>query len=435
MINIPGLQEVVNQIQAERGIPKEDVMLAIEDALVMAAKRYHGTDENLKAVLDEKEGVGRIYATKEVVKTVEDPMFEISHKEAKAYDPKVKVGAEIDVEFNPPEFGRIAAQKAKQVIMQRIVESEKNSIFEEYKDRIGNLIIGVIQRKEGKNYLINLGRTEAVLDLRNQIPGEEYRIKDRIKLFFVEIVKTNRGPEVIVSRSHEGLVKKMFELEVPEIQQGIIEIMSIARRAGYRTKIAVKSNDEQVGAVGTCVGRMGARIQNILKEINGEKIDIIEWKDNPQEFISNSLKPAVVTRVEIVNEEERKAKALVEDDQLSLAIGKSGLNVRLASRLVGWSIDVVKASEVESNLLEKLMAEKNAGAAAAEKVAEDPVAEDVTSEEQEEEAQKIKVNEAAASLGLGEKDFMAKLEEIGHKVKSASSNIDLDVFDKVKESL
>lgn len=432
MIKIPGLHEVVNQIQAERGISKEDVLQAIKDALVMAAKRYHGTEENLKAVLDEKEGEGQIFVTKTVVKVVEDPMFEISLKEAKEYDPKVKNGQDIEIQFNPPEFGRIAAQKAKQVIMQRIIESEKNSIFEEYKDRIGNLIIGVVQRKEGKNYLINLGRTEAILDLRNQIPGEEYRIKDRIKLFFVEIIKTNRGPEVIVSESHEGFVKKMFELEVPEIQQGVIEIKSIARKAGYRTKIAVKSNDEQVGAVGTCVGRMGARIQTILKEINGEKVDIVEWSEDPEVFIANSLKPATVVKVEIVDEENRKARALVDDEQLSLAIGKGGLNVRLASKLVGWSIDVTKKGDLESNLLEKLMAEKNN---AKELTADAKEAKPEVEKEEAEESKKIKVNEAALSLGMDVNDFLVKLEELGHKVKSSTSNIDEEIFDKVKESL
>ncbi len=432
MIKIPGLHEVVNQIQAERGIPKEDVLQAIKDALIVAAKRYHGTEENLKAVLDEKEGECQIFVTKTVVKTVEDPMFEISLKEAKEYDPKVKNGQDIEIAFNPPEFGRIAAQKAKQVIMQRIIESEKNSIFEEYKDRIGNLIIGVVQRKEGKNYLINLGRTEAILDVRNQIPGEEYRIKDRIKLFFVEIVKTNRGPEVIVSRSHEGFVQKMFELEVPEISQGVIEIKAISRKAGYRTKIAVKSNDESVGAVGTCVGRMGARIQTILKEINGEKVDIIEWSDDPEVFIANSLKPASVAKVEIIDRDSRKARALVDEEQLSLAIGKGGLNVRLASKLVGWSIDVIKKGDMESNLLEKLMAEKNN---AQEVIADDQGIKSDAINPEHEESKKIKVNEAALSLGMDVNDFLAKLEALGFKVKSSTSNIDLEIFDKVKESL
>ena len=432
MIKIPGLHEVVNQIQAERGIPKEDVLQAIKDALIVAAKRYHGTEENLKAVLDEKEGECQIFVTKTVVKTVEDPMFEISLKEAKEYDPKVKNGQDIEIAFNPPEFGRIAAQKAKQVIMQRIIESEKNSIFEEYKDRIGNLIIGVVQRKEGKNYLINLGRTEAILDVRNQIPGEEYRIKDRIKLFFVEIVKTNRGPEVIVSRSHEGFVQKMFELEVPEISQGVIEIKAISRKAGYRTKIAVKSNDESVGAVGTCVGRMGARIQTILKEINGEKVDIVEWSDDAEVFIANSLKPATVAKVEIVDRDSRKARALVDEEQLSLAIGKGGLNVRLASKLVGWSIDVIKKGDMESNLLEKLMAEKNNTQEVVGELKD--VKLDAINPEQE-ESKKIKVNEAALSLGMDVNDFLAKLEVLGYKVKSSTSNIDLDIFDKVKESL
>lgn len=431
MIKIDGLERVILQIETERHVPKEDVIEAICDALVLAAKRHHGTSDNLVANLDLKNDVAQIFAKMIVVSKVEDPMLEISLKEAKKLKPKVAVGEEVLVEVNPPNFGRIAAQKAKQVITQRIIEAEKKSIFEEYQDKIGTLITGIVQRVEGKNYLVNIGRTEAVLDTRNQIPDETYRLKDRVKLYLVDIAKTNRGPEVIISRSHEGFVQRLFELEVPEIADGVIEVKAVARRAGYRTKIAVKSNDEAVGAVGTCVGRMGSRIQAVLKEINGEKIDIIEWKEDIAELISNALKPATIFKVEIIDEVERKAKALVDDDQLSLAIGKSGLNVRLASRLTGWNIDIVKKSEVESNLFDRLMAEK-------ETMKEEAKGIPVKIEEKEikeKAVEKIKVNEAASELGMDSDEFIAKLAELGHKVKSANSNIDYDLYMQIKENI
>jgi N utilization substance protein A len=432
MIKIDGLKEVIAQIKTERGIPEDEIIEAISEALVLAAKRYHDSEDNLRADLNLVTGEARILVTKEVVKVVEDPLMEITLKEAKLVNSKTKIGEVVEVEFNPPDFGRIAAQKAKQVITQRIIEAEKKSILSEFDGKIGTLITGIVQRIEGTNYLINIGRTESLLDARNQIPGETFRLKDRVKLYLVEIAKTFRGPEVIISRSHEGFVTKMFELEVPEIADGVIEMKAIARRAGYRTKIAVMSNNPEVGAVGTCVGRMGARIQTVLKEINGEKIDIIEWKEDPLELIANALKPAAVFKVEIIDEEKRKARAIVEDDQLSLAIGKSGLNVRLASKLANWNIDVVKKSEVEVNLLDKLMAEKKTLADSTESVApaDVPVA-----KEEKVEVKKIKVNDAASELGMDVADILRKLEELGHKAKSASSNIDYDVYLLVKESI
>ncbi len=430
MIKIDGLKEVVAQIKSERGIPEEEILSAISDALVLAAKRYHGPADNLRAVLNDQTGEATIIATKLVVKEVVEPSAEISLKDAKKLNPKAKVDEEVEIEVIPPDFGRIAAQKAKQVITQRIVEAEKKSIMSEFEDKIGHLVTGIVQRIEGRNYLINLGRTEAVLDLRNQIPEETFRLKDRVKLYLVDIAKTHRGPEVIVSRSHEGFVKKMFELEVPEIADGVIEVKAIARRAGYRTKLAVQSHDPEVGAVGTCVGRMGARIQMVLKELNGEKIDIIEWKEDISELIANALKPAVIYKIEIDDLEKKRARAIVEDDQLSLAIGKTGLNVRLASKLTGWNIDVVRKGDVEVNLIDKLLAEKKS--LQKQKEAEDKVDEKASAKE---ELKKIKVNEAASELGMDVADFMAKLELAGHKVKSEKSNIDYDVYMKIKEEI
>lgn len=430
MIKIDGLEQVIAQIQTERGISADEIKEAIKEALIATGKRYHGTDENLRAELNSLTNSAAIFVTKKIVKIVENPLFEITLKDAKKTNNKAKIHEEIDIEIIPPDFGRIAAQKAKQVITQKILEAEKRSINAEYEDKIGELITGVVQRIEGRNYLVNIGRTESILDFRNQIPGEEYRIKDRIKLYLVDIARTNRGPEVIISRSHEGFIRKMFELEVPDIQDGVIEIKSISRRAGYRTKIAVYSNDPQVGAVGTCVGRMGSRIQSILKEINGEKVDIIEWFEDPSNFIANSLKPANVYRVDIEDEEERKARVIVEEDQLSLAIGRSGLNVRLASKLTNWHIDVVNKKDIEINLMDKLMADKI-------KNKQEP--EEKIEEEEKtkkiDETKKIKVNEAARELGMDTNIFIKKLDEMNIKVKSATSNIDYDVYMEVKESM
>lgn len=314
-MKIDKFSEMLDEIQRERGIHKEALLGAIKASLLSAAKKRFKTAE------DEEDGLEVDISEEGEVRIL---------KEGKDVTPK--------------DFGRLAAQTAKQVIIQRIREAEKDEIFEEYAQKQGDLITGIIQRREYGGYLINLGRIETILPVTEQIPGEILRERDHVKLFLVETRKTPKGPSVIISRAHPGLIKKLFELEVPELKDGTLEIKAIAREPGRRTKIAILSNDKNVGAVGTCVGHMGARIQNIIREIGPERIDIIEWSDNPIQLITHALSPAKVGKVEI-NKEEQSAKVYVSDKELSLAIGKEGQNVRLAVKLTGWKIDIVPAEE------------------------------------------------------------------------------------------
>ncbi len=345
MILIENFSQVAAQIESERGITKLDLIDAISQALISASRRKFTEETILEAKIDHLTGEVKIFQKKLVVKKVENPEIEIALKDAKKEFPEIKVDEYYVKEVTPTDFGRIAAQTAKQVIIQRIREAEKNSIFKEFKDKIGGIITGVVQRIENRNYLINLGRIEAVLGLNDQIPNERFNVKDKVRLFIVGINKNNRGSFIQISRSHPGLIKKLFEMEVPEIQDNVIEIVNVAREAGERTKIAVKSNNPAVTAVGTCVGPMGTRIQNILREIGKEKIDILDWHEDPKIFISNALKPAKIKEIIIANKEEKTSIAVVPKDQLSLAIGKFGVNVRLAVKLTGWKIDIMDDDE------------------------------------------------------------------------------------------
>ena len=267
--------------------------------------------------------------------------MQITLTEARQYQEDVDLGDVIMIEVTPDDFGRIAVQTAKQVILQKLREAEKESIGSEFTTKVGTIVTANVQRKEGRNYLLNLGRTEAILHFKDQIPGERYNPKDLIKVFVVSVDNTPKGPRIVVSRSHPGLIKALFELEVPEIHDKIIEVVAVAREPGSRAKVAVKSNDAEVGAVGTCVGHMGGRIQNIVKALGTERIDIIEWVEDPMELIVSALKPAKISKIRLEeNDHEKKAAVFVAEDQLSLAIGKGGQNVRLASRLTGWSIDI-----------------------------------------------------------------------------------------------
>ncbi len=350
MIVIDNLMQVANQIESERGVSKEVLFSAIEQALVAACRKKMPEEADLYAKLDLKTGVAQLFQIKIAVKKVEDEVMEISLQDAKKYNKDVKEEEEVYVPIETEEFGRIAAQTAKQVIIQRIREAEKQSVFDEYQDKIGQILTGTVQRVENRNYLVNLGRTEAVLQLKDQIPGETFHAKDKIRVYIVNIDKGPRGNSIHISRTHPGLLQRLFELEIPEIQEGIISIMAVSREAGKRSKIAVKSNNASIGAVGTCVGQMGGRIQSIIKELGNEKIDVLEWSENPQQFIANALKPAKISQVSITNAEEKTATVIVPDDQLSLAIGKQGINVRLSVRLTGWKLDVIPESGQGSTL-------------------------------------------------------------------------------------
>jgi transcription termination/antitermination protein NusA len=341
MIAIDNLMQVANQIETERGVSKEILFSAIEQSIVAACRKKFHEDAEVDAVLNPTTGEIIVTIKKEVVDEVEDSVMEISLADAKEIDPEAEIGSIISIIFENADFGRIAAQTAKQVIVQRIREAEKDAVFSEFQNKIGQIITGTVQRVENKNLLVNLGLTEAILSYRDQIPGEQFYAKDKIKVYLVDIERESRGNYIQISRTHTGLLDELFRIEIPEIQDGIIEIMAIAREAGLRSKVAVRSNNSTVGAVGTCVGQMGGRIQAIIKELNGEKIDVLEWDEDPSKFISNALKPAKVSRVIIENEEERIAKVIVPSDQLSLAIGKRGVNVRLSVRLTGWKLDII----------------------------------------------------------------------------------------------
>jgi N utilization substance protein A len=342
--------EALAQLEKERGIPKAALLEAIETALVSAFKRNYGSSQNVRVTIDPETGDISVYAHKNVVDVPRDPRHEISLDEARAVDPTHQVGDVFEVEVTPREFGRIAAQTAKQVVVQKIREAERGVIFEEYSNREGDVVTGIVQRREMRNVIVDLGRVEAVMPVSEQVQRETYSFGDRIKVYIVEARKTPKGPQVVVSRSHPGLLKRLLELEVPEIYDGTVEIKGIAREAGSRSKVAVLSYDPNVDAVGACVGPRGMRVQKIVAELRGEKIDIIQWHDDPGIYVSNALSPArvILTRVD---EASHAARAIVPDNQLSLAIGKEGQNVRLAAKLTGWKIDI--KSDSQARVLEE----------------------------------------------------------------------------------
>lgn len=343
--------EALKEIVKEKGISADLLFTTIEDALVTAYKKNYakqgGSTNNVKVIMNRESGEIKVYAQKKVVELVEEEIEEISLEDAKEIDPNYELEDIINIEVTPKKFGRIAAQAAKQVVIQRIKEEERRIVYNEYIEKEEDILTGTVLRKDKGNILINVGKSEAVLGPNEQIPGEQFRFNEKIKLYVVEVKNTTKGPQVLISRTHPGLVKRLFELEVPEIYNGVVEIKSIAREAGSRTKIAVYSNDEAVDPMGACVGPKGVRVQNIVNELKNEKIDIIKWSKFPDELISNSLSPAKVIDVTIVDEENKAARVVVDDSQLSLAIGKEGQNVRLAAKLTGWKIDIKSKSQAE----------------------------------------------------------------------------------------
>ncbi len=346
------LGEAIEQMEREKNIPKDLIVRSLGDAMVTAYKKHIKSQDvtNAIAKIDLSKGEIGVFRVKTIVETPEDELKEISLEDAKKLDKNAKLEGEVEIEVTPEDFGRIAAQSAKQVIVQRIREAERNLILEEFVSKKGNLTTGIVQRVESRNVIINIGRSEAILPPKEQIPGEYYRVNDRIRVYVLDVKETSRLPQVIVSQVHPSIVRELFELEVPEIEDGIVEIVSIAREAGYRTKLAVASRDPEVDAVGACIGQRGSRIQTIVNELKNEKIDIIRYSENPAEYIINALSPAKIISVEILEDspENREALVIVPDDQLSLAIGREGQNVRLAHRLTGWRIDIKSLSQIES---------------------------------------------------------------------------------------
>ncbi|MEJ6951528.1 transcription termination factor NusA [Natronospora cellulosivora (SeqCode)] len=339
----------LDDIIKNKGITKEVLFEAIETALISAYKKDFGSKENVKVEIGRNTGEVHVYTKKEVVEEVENELLEISLEEAKKIKGDFEIGDIVEQEITPANFGRIAAQTAKQVVMQRIREAERDVIYEEYKQKEGELITGVIQRFHNNNVFIDFGKIEALLPPSEQMPNEQYNAGDRIKLYVVEVSSDSKGPKILVSRTHPALIKRLFEVEVPEIFDGIVEIQNIAREAGYRSKISVSSFDEQVDPVGACVGPKGMRVQAVVDQVNGEKIDIIEWCEDPKVLVSNALNPAEVKKVNI-NEEDKIAEVIVPDFQLSLAIGKEGQNARLAAKLTGWKVDIKKESDYDTNI-------------------------------------------------------------------------------------
>ena len=348
----------LEDLEKEKGIKKEYLLESIESALVTAYKRNFDALENVKVVMDKQTGATYVYSIKEVVERANDPVQEISLDEAKKINKSIQIGDNVEIEIVPKNFGRIAAQTAKQVIVQKIREAEREIIYTEYSDKKGEIVSGPIQKSEKGIVVMDLGKLEGVMPLKEQIPTEHYNVNDKIKAYVVDVEKGEKGaPQVIVSRSHPDFVRKLLEFEIPEIYEGLIEIKSVSRDPGKRSKVAVYSQDPNIDPVGSCVGQRGIRIQNIINELHGEKIDVIEWNPDISIYIAAALLPAKIMAVDS-KEEEKFAQVIVPDDQLSLAIGKAGQNARLAAKLTNWKIDIKSESQFRQMLEEKANEEK-----------------------------------------------------------------------------
>lgn len=333
------LLDALTALEEQKGISRDVLIEAIEAALVTAYKRNFNQAQNVRVDLNLEKGSMVVYSRKDVVEEVENEYLQISLEDAVMINPAYEVGDVLEQEVTPRNFGRIAAQTAKQVVTQRVREAERGLVYEEYVDREDDIVHGVIERQDARNIYVTLGKVEAALPVNEQIATEEYRPGSRVRVYITKVERTTRGPQVIVSRTHPGLLRRLFEMEVPEIFDGTVEIKSIAREAGDRSKISVYAHNPEVDPVGSCVGAKGARVQTIVNELNGEKIDIVEWSEDPVTFVANALSPSKVLDVQ-VNEEEKSTTVVVPDYQLSLAIGKRGQNARLAAKLTGWKIDI-----------------------------------------------------------------------------------------------
>ncbi|MDR0978765.1 MAG: transcription termination factor NusA [Lachnospiraceae bacterium] len=347
------LIKAIEELESTKKINKDYLLESLETALVTAYKKDFDSEENVKVTIDKETGEMHIYSVKDIVKEIENPTTQVLLAEAKKVNKTLKVGDILNIEIVPKDFGRIAAQTAKQVMVQKIREAERDIIYTEYNDKKNEIVTGLIQKADNSVIIMDLGRLEGVMLPKERIPTEHYKVNDKIRAYVIDVEKGIKGmPQAMVSRSHPDFVKKLFEFEIPEIYEGLIEIKSISRDAGYRTKVAVYSTNENIDPVGSCVGQKGIRIQNIINELNGEKIDVIEWNEDPSIFISSALLPAEVKAVDL-NEEERFAQVIVPDEQLSLAIGKAGQNARLAAKLTNWKIDIKSVTQFKEMLIEQ----------------------------------------------------------------------------------
>jgi N utilization substance protein A len=345
------LKRVIEQVGREKGLDREVLVKTLEEAVKAAARKKLGSNYDLEVTFNEEIGEIEVFEFKEVVEKVNNEHLQISLEEAHRIDPESEIGDSLGVKMDTDEFGRIAAQSAKQVIMQRLREAERNIIFGDYKERRGEIVHGIVQRFDKGSIVVNLGRTEAELPAREQIPKETYKQGDRVRAYILDVKQFSRGPQILLSRTHPNFLSALFENEVPEIAEGIVSIVQVAREPGGRSKIAVTSKDSDVDPVGACVGMKGTRVQAVVQELRGEKIDIVTWDPDPAKFICNALAPAEIVRV-IVDEDGRSMQVVVPDDQLSLAIGKKGQNVRLASKISGWHLDVISESNYNRSLKE-----------------------------------------------------------------------------------
>ena len=343
------LTKMIDQVSREKGVEREILIKALEEAVKAAARKKYGPDYDLEVSYNKELGEVEVFEFKEVVENVTNEHVEVSREEAYELDPESELGDSLGIRIDTETFGRIAAQSAKQVIMQRFKEAERDIVYDDFKDRRGEIINGIVQRFDRGSIIVDLGRTEGVLSAKEQVPNETYKQGDRIRAFILDVKQFSRGPQIFLSRTHPNFVSTLFENEVPEISEGIVRIMQVAREPGRRTKIAVASKDGDVDPVGACVGMKGRRVQAVVQELRGEKIDIITWDPDAAKFICNALSPAEIVRV-IVDEANSSMEVVVPDDQLSLAIGKRGQNVRLASRLTGWNLDVVSETNYNQAL-------------------------------------------------------------------------------------
>ncbi len=348
------LKRVLDQVAREKGVEQRILIKTVEEAVKVAAKKTFGPNFEMEVRYNEETGEVEVYEFKEVVERVSDPNFQISLEEAKKMDPECEVGDSLGIKMDMDKLGRIAAQSAKQVIMQRLREAERNTIYADYKDRRGEIVNGIVQRIDRGAIIVNLGRTEAELPVSEQIPGESYKQGDRIRGYIIDVKQFSKGPQIVLSRTHPNFLAALFEAEVPEIAEGIVRIVHVVREPGSRAKIAVASKDPDVDPVGACVGLRGTRVQAVVQELRGEKIDIVVWDKDPAKFVVNALAPADIVRV-VVDETNRSMEVVVPDDQLSLAIGKKGQNVRLAARLTGWNLDVIDESTYSKRVREGYM--------------------------------------------------------------------------------
>jgi len=397
----------ITQIAAEKNLPKEVVLQAVETALASAYKKDSEATGNIVVRIDRNSGNVRVYAQKAVVEEVEDSRVDIALDEARRIKPDIELGEIMEFEVTPASAGRIAAQTAKQVVLQRLREAEREMVYEEFSSREGDIVSGIIQRVDARNVVVDLGKTEGIVPPTEQVRSEHYRPGQRMKFYLVEVHKSNRGPQLILSRTHKNLLKRLFELEVPEIYKGVVEIKSIAREPGYRSKVAVTAQQDGVDPVGSCVGLRGIRIQNIVNELNGERIDVVQWDREPARFVANALSPAQVASV-TTSEEDNTASVIVPDRQLSLAIGKEGQNARLAAKLTGWRIDIRSESAVQEAGLTAVVTEE----ALAEKAAPaEAVAEPATEEEAPAKAIAEEEEPAEEAVATSEEPVAAVAEE------------------------